>query len=179
MRYQFGLSLLLLGVPALHASQFTFSFSGGNVSAMGSLTANSVNVGPGPVVYDVSNITGGTLTVSGSNYSVGESPLGNLGVLVADQTGANGSLELGAGAFTFGVGTNEIDAVAYTGSSYTSVLTNLSSGKITTTSGTNLTIIDPPPTGVPEPSTLLIFLTFGIVVWVLGRKLPIRTVRKP
>jgi hypothetical protein len=175
MRYQLGLSLLLLGASALHASQFTFSFSGGNVSATGSLTANSVNVGLGPGLYDVTSITG-TLTISGNRYGITESPLGNLGALLIDQTGANGSVVLGAGAITFGVGASGVDAVAYAGSSYTSVLTNFSTGSIT--SGSNFTITDPPATGVPEPSTLLIFLTFGIVVWAFGRKLCTRALPK-
>jgi PEP-CTERM motif len=176
MRYQLSLSLLLLGASALQASQFTFSFSGGNVSATGSLTANNINPGSGPGLYDVTSITG-TFTISGTSYSISQSPLGNLGALLIDQTGANGSVQLGAGGITFGVGKNGVDAVAYTGSSYTSVLTNFSTGSIT--SGTNFTVVDPPaPKGVPEPSTVLIFLTLGIVFWAFGRKLPRRALPK-
>jgi hypothetical protein len=167
MRYRLGFSILLLGASALHASQFNFSYSGGTVNALGTLTAT--NMGGG--VYQVTNISG---TRDGT--AIAESPIGNLGVLY---TGTGGKLGLeNGGAMEFAVGSSELDTVEYLNGVYQETLVNDSSivPKITTTTLSSFTVS---AVAVPEPSTLLILLTLGVAVWALGRKLPVRTVRKP
>jgi hypothetical protein len=166
MRYQLCLCMLLLGSPVLRASQFSFSYSGVadpllgspyQVTASGTLTAQSVGNG----VYDVTNISG-----TRNGVTIVDSGIGNLGILYM----TNGVLGLGnSGFLEFGLGHGATDTVAYTGSVLEEVLVS-TSPSVATISKFSVT--------VPEPSTVLIFLTLGLVVWAFGRKLPTRLLHK-
>lgn len=165
MRYQLLLSMLLLGSSflgssALQAAEFSFTYSGTNVYATGTLTAMSEGGG----LYEITNITG-----ERNGDTIVESPLGNLGV---NYTGTGGVLGLeSGGAIEFGLqNVIGLDTVEYVGGIYEEVLAS------TDPSITKLTTFA--VTAVPEPSTLLIFLTLGLAVWALSRKLPLRKLRK-
>jgi hypothetical protein len=167
MRYQLGLSLLLLGASALHASQFDFSYSNAaaTVSASGILTATSIGGG----VYQVTNIQG---TRDGTTIT-GLAP-GDLSLLSIGTGGAIGLESAGVVEFDL-LGVSGYDSFEYlTGVGYEETMFNSHGLPTSTNALTSFKI-----TAVPEPSTLLIFLTLGTLVWALGRKLPIRTARKP
>jgi hypothetical protein len=176
MRYQLGFSLLLLGASALHAAQFNFSYSGSGVTATGTITATNMRGG----VYQVTNISG---TRDGTQAITGLVP-GGLAFLYNGPGGAIG-LE-GAGVVEFDIkGVTGYDSFEYIGGRgpgrggaggpwYEEIMFNSRGVPTSTASLTSFKI-----TAVPEPSTPLIFLTLGTLVWALGRKLPIRTVRKP
>jgi hypothetical protein len=175
MRYRIGLSLLLLGAWTLHADQFNFSYSGttfggGTVSASGMLTATEEGTSG---VYQVTNISG---TRDGKSIVDSGIPgIGELGVF----TESGNTFGLGnSGFLAFGVQGVGLDSVAYTHGLYVEMLTSL--GFPPSISMTNLSNVSIARiTAVPEPSTLLIFLTLGMLVWAVGRKLPTRTARKP
>jgi hypothetical protein len=122
-------------------------------------------------VYQVTNISG---TRNNTQTITGLAP-GDLSYLY---TGAGGlfGLTTKGGMVEFGLkGVSGYDSFEYlSGVGYAETMFNSHGVPTSTATLKSLKI-----TAMPEPSTLLIFLTLGVLVWALGRKLPIRLVRKP
>jgi hypothetical protein len=167
MRHLACLAVLLFGGSALQASVFSFSYSGTelvsgtHVSASGTLTATATTGG----LYQVTGITGTRVVGSTDETITGGSSLGLL-----YSSGSGLGLDPGsAGILTFGLsgitGTDTLEYISGLGYEET-LLAGLSSS---TANLTSFTI-----TAMPEPATLLLFLSAGLGVWVLARKLPSR-----
>jgi PEP-CTERM motif len=168
MRYQFLLSLLLLGGSVLRADQFSFTYSGEAIGITGMYnvteTGTLIATNDGNGLYSVTSISGtrdGDQTISGLVSGYPDTFLtSNSGLLAA-------TLDLSIQ----GVGT---DLIAGGTGLYAETLS--SSNPFADSAGTGNLSINA-VTHVPEPSTLLIFLTLGVAVWALGRKLPTRASR--